>query len=146
MDEVGLLKKILSFGDLTILVLGGDEMEESILDTIKTELGLTSDYEVFDKTIISNINTALFVLFQLGIGKDSTRPFSITGRTETWADFVDEEFFQACKDYVYIRVKLLFDPPTNSFLVENLKRQADEFEWRLIAANDEYKARQQSTG
>lgn len=113
-------------------------MENSILDTIKLKLGLTVDYVVFDEAIIGFINTALFVLFQLGIGKDQTKPFVIHDQTETWDQFVDEPFFEACKDYIYTRVKLLFDPPANSFLVESMKRQADEFEWRLTVARDEY--------
>lgn len=114
---------------------------ESILDSIKLKLGLSGCYDVFDSVIISHINTALFVLWQLGVGKDKTKPFKIHDSTEKWNDFVEDELIESCKDDVYIRVKLLFDPPTNSFLVENLNRQKDEYEWRMTVAMDEYNSR-----
>ena len=110
---------------------------ESILDSIKKKLGIDAAYTIFDEQIIMSINSAFFVLYQLGVGKDPTKPFRITDNTAVWSDFIDDGVMELCKDDVYIRVKLAFDPPTNSFLVDSLKAQRDENEWRMTVGVDE---------
>lgn len=110
---------------------------DSILNSIKAKLGLSSDYEAFDESIIMSINSAFFVLYQLGVGKDTSKPFRIESDAEVWSDFIDDGLMEACKDVIYFRVKLAFDPPTNSFLVENIKEQIKEYEWRLTVGADE---------
>jgi len=104
-------------------------MEDSILVSIKKLLGLGVDYTPFDPDIIMHINSALFVMNQLGVGP--AKPFKITGAGEMWSDFVDDGEVEAVKDAIFIRVKIAFDPPQSSFALEALKEQLKEYEWRL---------------
>ena len=112
---------------------------DSILDSTKAKLGISSDYEAFDEAIISLINSAFYVLYQLGVGDDPSHPFRIESDAEKWSDFITDGRMDACKDAIYFRVKLGFDPPSNSFLVENMKEQLKEYEWRLTVGADELK-------
>lgn len=114
---------------------------DSILNSIKKKVGLDEGYEVFDDQIIDSINSAFFVLWQLGVGRDTTNPFKITSSSDNWEDFIDDGMVESVRDYIGKKVKLAFDPPTNSFLVENLKDQIKEDEWRMTVAMDEYKLR-----
>lgn len=103
---------------------------ESILITIKKMLGIEPDYIQFDQDIIIDINSVLMGLAQLGVGV--TRSFLITGTDEIWADFLGErKDLEAVKTFVYLKVRLLFDPPANAFVLEAIERQIREFEWRL---------------
>ena len=102
---------------------------ESILDTIKKMLGIESDYTHFDIDIITNINTIFLNLQQIGVGPKSG--FSITDNTTTWNDYISGGNLEAVKTYIYLKVRLLFDPPTNAFLVDAMERQIREIEWRL---------------
>lgn len=121
-----------------ILARGGDKMEDisnSILNTIKKLIGIDTDYNVFDMDIIVSINSSFMILNQLGIGPD--KPFSIKGSDETWKDFFgDEEVFELAKSYIYLRTKLLFDPPSSGVLHEAVERQISEFEWRMHVQAD----------
>lgn len=102
---------------------------DSILLSIKKMLGTTEEYDYFDPEIIANINSVLMILDQLGVGKPS---FIITGTDETWNDFLDgAKNLELVKSYVYLKVKLIFDPPTTGVLHEAMERQIQEFEWRL---------------
>ena len=112
---------------------------ESILNSIKKKLGLDSDYTPFDEQIIMSINSAFYILYQLGVGKNPSTPFRITDDKAVWSDFIDDGAMEICKDVIYMRVKLLFDPPTNSFLVDNIKEQIKEYEWRMTVGVDELK-------
>lgn len=112
-------------------------METSILNTIKKKLGLSSDYTAFDEDIITSINSAFYILYQLGVGDDPSQPFRITDKTAVWSDFITDGKMELCKDDIYLRVRLMFDPPTNSFLVENIKEQIKEFDFRLTVGADE---------
>lgn len=106
-------------------------MEESILNTIKRLLGLDADYDVFDTDIVVHINSVLMTLDQLGvsIGDDA---FYITGADETWDGLFDVNTnLMAVKTYIYLKVRLLFDPPTNSFLVNAIEDQIKELTWRI---------------
>lgn len=113
-------------------------MDESILGTIKKLLGLSSDYTAFDTDIIVFINSVFMTLEQIGIGPEGG--FSITGEIEEWSDFIPEVVIdqQAIPTYVYLKVKLLFDPPASSFGQEALKKQAEEMEWRLNVQSPEF--------
>lgn len=103
---------------------------ESILTSIKKDLGIDKEYNVFDSDIIRHINSALMVLMQLGVGP--SKGFRVTGESETWDRFLEGRTdLEAVKDYVFIKVKLVFDPPANSSTLEALKEQAKELEWRL---------------
>lgn len=106
------------------------DLTGSILDSVKKMLGITPEYEVFDPDIIMHINSALFVLNQLGVGP--TAGFKITGPTETWDEFMPESpNIESVKSYVYMKVKMMFDPPLNSSVIEAMNRQIAELEWRL---------------
>lgn len=106
-------------------------MSQSILDSTKKSLGVPTDYDVFDPDIIMHINTVMSTLYQLGVGP--TTPFTIDDNSETWEQFLAEDtsVLAMVRSYVYIRVKLLFDPPTTSFAIDALKKTAEEYEWRL---------------
>lgn len=111
------------------------DMYDSILGTIKKLIGLDKLYYVFDLDIIVAINSSFMILNQLGIGPD--KPFSIRGSEETWNDFFgDEEIFALAKSYIYLRTKLLFDPPSSGVLHEAVERQISEFEWRMHVQAD----------
>ena len=111
------------------------ELGDSILKTIKKLIGPSLDYDYFDNDLIIHINSAFSVLNQLGLGSDDT--FSITGDTETWGDFLgDRKFLEMVKTYVYLKVKVIFDPPTSSFVLEAYNKQIAELEWRINVAVD----------
>lgn len=104
-------------------------MHNSILLDIKKLIGALDGYNVFDPDLIAHINSELFVLFQLGVGK---KPYAISGDTETWEDFCSNEgLVSACKQYVYLRVKAVFDPPSTSFVIQSNKERMNELEWRI---------------
>lgn len=103
---------------------------ESILTSVKQSLGIAEDDTTFDKELIFHINGALMIAGQLGVG--DVNGFKITGTTETWTDFIGKRIdLELIKQAVTMRVQLIFDPPQNSFLVEAIKDQIQEFEWRV---------------
>lgn len=108
---------------------------ESILVSIKKMLGITEEYEHFDADLIMHINSVLMILNQIGVGP--SRGFSIKGEDEVWADFIpDDSQLELVKSYMHLKVKLLFDPPLGSAVIEVMNRQIQEFEWRLSVAVD----------
>ena len=102
--------------------------KNSILTSIKKLLGITESCTDFDTDIIMHINTVLMTLNQLGIG---TEGFQIEDKNAVWSEFVDPNKLAATKSYVHLRVKLLFDPPLNSAIIEAIKESIRELEWRL---------------
>ena len=103
---------------------------DSILTSIKKLLGIAEDYTAFDTDIIIHINTVLMTLHQLGIGPEEG--FRIEDKTAKWLDFITEEDnLDAVKTYVYLKVKLVFDPPLSSAVMEAIKETIKEYEWRL---------------
>lgn len=108
---------------------------ESILDSIKKLLGIQKEYTHFDSDLIMHINTVLSILTQLGIGP--VNGFSIIDDTAKWKDFVDEDpRLESVKSFIYLKVKLLFDPPMNSSVIESMNRMISELEWRLTVMAD----------
>jgi hypothetical protein len=107
---------------------------ESILQSIKKLLGVQSDYTVFDDDIIIHINTVFATLNQLNIGPSTG--FFITDSTSVWSDYIDESNLQMIKTYIYLKVKLIFDPPATSVVVESYNRTISEIEWRLYVEGD----------
>lgn len=102
---------------------------DSILNSVKKMLGIEVDAKEFDDELIILINSVLGICFQLGVGpKDA--PFTITGDSAIWTDFIQEDEIESVKTYVFIKVKLLFDPPSSSFVLASYKELAQEFEWR----------------
>lgn len=106
---------------------------DSILTSIKKLLGIAEDYEHFDQDLIIHINSVLSVLTQLGVGP--SEGFSIEDENATWNDFIPEDKrLSSIRSYVYMKVKLLFDPPLSSSVMESMNRMISEFEWRLNVA------------
>lgn len=110
-------------------------MDESILKTIKSMLNIEEDISDFDQDLIVLINSSLSTLYQLGIG---TIPFKITGTDETWAQLLDgkEYYLESAKELIYIDVKLVFDPPLSSMVMDAYKERRAEDQWRIAAQVD----------
>ncbi len=106
---------------------------ESILISIRDRLGPSETYTHFDGDIISEINTAFAILHQFGLGPP--QGFEISDDSSTWNEFTDNIVVQNfVREYIYLSVKLVFDPPENSSLLQSYKQRKDELEWRLTTA------------
>ena len=104
-------------------------MDENILTSIKKLLGIYEENTDFDTDIIIHINSVITILNQLGIGSDEG--FEINKDT-TWNDYLnDDSKLNSVKSYIYLKVKLIFDPPMSSAIKEANKQMIDELEWRL---------------
>lgn len=114
-----------------------DEKYESILLSIKKLLGIADDDKHFDTDIIMDINSAISVLTQVGVGPQ--KGFRIKDEKSTWVELLgDREDLDDVKSYIHIRVKLLFDTSTmSSAVIEIMKQQADEYLWRINVAAEE---------
>lgn len=119
-------------------------MDNSILNTTKKNLGLGSDYTAFDLDILTHINAAFSTLCQLGVGPPEG--FYIEDDQATWDDFLDrfEPVLSMAKTYVYLKVRLAFDPPTTSFGIEAVNRQVSEMEWRMNVMVDPHPPSQEA--
>lgn len=105
-------------------------MEESILKSTKKILGLDADYTIFDLDVITHINAAFSILDQLGVGPEGG--FYIEDDTSEWSEYaLPPSQMHLVKTYVYLKVRLLFDPPATSFLISAANEQIKEYEWRL---------------
>lgn len=105
-------------------------MEESILKSTKKILGLNPDYTVFDLDIITHINAAFSTLNQLGLGP--AEGFKIDDDNAEWGDFLEDETkIESVKTYVYLKARLIFDPPATSYGITAFEKQILELEWRL---------------
>lgn len=105
-------------------------MNDSVLLTIKEMLGVPQDQTAFDTEILTHINSAFFTLNQLGIGPKES--FVIEGKDDLWLKFVDDiNNLASVKTYIYLKVRLLFDPPQNSFITQAFEEQCKEYAWRL---------------
>lgn len=111
-------------------------MENGILTSVKKLLGIAEEYKHFDEDIIVHINSVFMILTQLGVGP--SEGFSINDEFAVWTDFIgeDNKNFQSVKTYVYMKVKLIFDPPLSSAVLESMNRTISELEWRLNLAAD----------
>lgn len=105
-------------------------MEQSILTSTKKVLGVGADYTAFDQDILTHINATFGVLNQLGIGP--ANGFMIEDDTTEWAEYTtDLTMLGMVKSYIYLKVKMLFDPPTTSFHLDAANKQIEQLEWRL---------------
>lgn len=105
-------------------------MSDSILTSTKKVLGIEEEYEVFDVDILMHINSVFSTLNQLGIGP--VEGFSIQDKTTTWSAFLGDDIrLNSVKTYVFLRVRLIFDPPGTSYLINAIDKQAEQLEWRL---------------
>ena len=109
--------------------------EESILVYVKKLLGIQKDYNHFDPDVIYGINAAFATLTQLGVGPEEG--FAISDDTAKWTDFVsDVPLLSLIKEYVCLKTRLLFDPPTSAALIDVMNKSVSEYEWRLYIASD----------
>lgn len=105
-------------------------MSDSILTSTKKILGIDVAYLAFDLDIITHINSVFSTLTQLGVGPEEG--FMIADAEAEWVDFLGADLeLNAVKTYVYLRVRLLFDPPTTSYLIAAFEKQVEELTWRL---------------
>lgn len=110
-------------------------METSILTSTKKVLGIAESYTVFDLDIITHINAVFSILNQLGIGPEEG--FMIEDDGTEWEEFdVPTRQLNLVKTYVFLKVRLIFDPPTTSFLIEATNKQIEEYEWRLNVSRE----------
>lgn len=105
-------------------------MEDSILKTIRRMIGPDEDYEHFDTDLIVHINAAFSRLCQLGVGPE--RPFRIHGLEETWCEFIDTGELEDVKQYIYLSVRVVFDPPASAVIMDAYQEQIRKLEWLLM--------------
>lgn len=106
----------------------------SILTSVKKSLNIQESVKAFDPDIILLVNSSFSELHQMGVGPDEG--FSIEDETADWEDFTDNfEVLGMVQEYVYLSVRLVFDPPTASVLTA-IEKKRDELEWRLNVAGD----------
>ena len=104
--------------------------DDSIFLSIKKFIGIDEEAKAFDPEILSDINTILFTLQQIGIGGSDA--FVVTSEQETWRDLIgDSKNFEAIKTYIALKTKMLFDPSSSSFVMTSIENQIHELEWRL---------------
>jgi hypothetical protein len=112
---------------------------DSILDSVKKALGIDQNYDAFDVDILMHINTVFSTLHQLGVGPEAG--FAIEDASPTWDDYLNGDLrLNNIKTYIYMRVRMIFDPPTTGFLLTSMKEQIQEMEWRISVRRegDEY--------
>ena len=106
---------------------------DSILTSIKKQLGIMEADTHFDPDIIMYINTELAILNQIGVGPE--KGFMIKDAASSWNDFVEDEVLLGLvTSYIYVKVRLIFDPPTSSAVIDSMKRTAESLEWRILVA------------
>ena len=109
---------------------------DSILNSVKKLLGITQEEPHFDQEIIMHINSALMTLGQIGVGETDV---IISSDAETWSSVIGANTnLEGVKLYVYLKVRLIFDPPTNAFVLDSIERQITQLEWRLNVQVEEF--------
>ena len=117
------------------MVIQKGDLMDSILTSIKKLLGITEEYTQFDVDITMYINTIISVLTQIGVG--SNIGFIVNDATDTWDDWLTTSTdLESVKTYIYLRVRLLFDPPTNSAVTKSYEQIIRELECRLLTTTD----------
>lgn len=105
-------------------------MDDSILDSIKKILGMPPDYDEFDTDLVIHINSVFGILAQLGVGPAGG--FSISDNTTLWKAYLgDSKDLEMVKSYMALKVRMVFDPPTIGAVMDAMKEQIREYEWRL---------------
>lgn len=108
---------------------------DSILDSVKSSLGITSDCTAFDADLILHINSVFSILTQEGIGPEEG--FIIEDNTKLWSEFLeDDKRLNGVKTYMNLKVRMIFDPPTSTVVKEAIESQIKEFEWRMFIVKD----------
>ena len=109
-------------------------MESSILKSVKKNLGLPDDYDVYDEDVLMAINTALSTLTQLGVGPEMG--FEVQD-ISTWEELLGGDFrLNSVRNFIHLKCRLIFDPPATSFAIAAIEKQLEEMAWRIeVAAN-----------
>ena len=103
---------------------------DSILISIKKLHGISANDTSFDPDMIIHINSALMALSQLGVGP--SRGYYIQDESSLWSDYISDDIIaEAVKSFVYVKVRLVFDPPSSPTVKEALKNAVDEYTWRI---------------
>jgi len=112
---------------------------DSILTSIKKLLGIDESIEDFDLDLIIHINSVFMILNQMGVGPEEG--YTISSKDNVWSEFTnDNNSIEAVKSYVYLKTRLMFDPPTgSSALVESINNMIKELEWRLYIVGENQK-------
>ena len=114
-------------------------MENSILTSVKTVLGLAPEYTAFDEDITMHINSIFSDLTQIGVGPIDG--FMIEDASAGWDEYITDDVppnqLHSVRSLVFLRVRLLFDPPQTSYLISSFERQIEKFEWRLNVSREE---------
>lgn len=120
-------------------------MNESILQSIKKLLGIDISYTVFDQDIIMHINSVFMILRQMGVGPNSG--YKIDSVSNQWSEFTNDDLFiESVKTYIYLKVRMYFDPPQNTSLISAIQSQISELEWRLNVASLETRVNEVTSG
>lgn len=111
-------------------------MDESILNSIKQMLGIYPEDNAFDAELISHINNAISDLIHMGDSTDWS--FRIYDSSNKWKEFVENEAaVSQARQYVHCKVRLIFDPPSNSFVVDSIAKSKEEAGWRFYEMLDQ---------
>lgn len=113
-------------------------INDSIYYSVKKLAGLDRDYNAFDLDILTHLNSIFVILFQLGLGPDT--PYQVTSPEETWADFIGEDDpgpLNMIREYISLKLRIRFDPPTSGILRDALLEQIKEDEFRLFIEGEE---------
>lgn len=103
---------------------------DSIVNKTKKILGIEADYDAFNIDIITHINSVFSDLVLLGIGSEVG--FAIEDETTEWSSYLESKLYlNQVKSYMYLRVRLLFDPPSTSFAIDAMQKQIEKYEWLL---------------
>jgi len=108
----------------------------SILNDVKKMLGIEPEYTHFDRDIIMHINGVFMILADLGVYSDTGEPFNIVTGEETWIDFHEDANLALLRPYMFMKVKMMFDPPTMGSTKDAYEKQIAEFEFRLQTENE----------
>jgi hypothetical protein len=116
-------------------------MEPSILKSTKKVLGVSLEDTSFDLDVLTHINSAFGVLHQLGIGPEGG--YGIDSENNVWAEYIQDDpmllpYLSLIQTCIFLRVRLLFDPPATSYALAAMERQLQEHEWRLSTAREEW--------
>lgn len=109
---------------------------DSILTSVKKLIGIDKEDTAFDPDVIMHINSSFLVLSQLGVGPDEG--FYINDDTAVWTDFISNNMLllNYVKTFVYLKAKLVFDPPSSSIAVQSMQEMVREHEWRIVHENE----------
>jgi hypothetical protein len=109
-------------------------MSTSILNDVKHNLGLLAEDTSFDTDIVIFINSAISNLTQLGVGP--IEGYEISDANNQWTEFVDDKRLNSVKSYIFLKVKLMFDPPGTGFVLGSIENQIRELEYRINVVAD----------